>query len=192
MPQPHHLSLVDPRLLAWLLEPQLLQASTAAAAACCEIACAVVWKQLQCIPPMKRPGRHMLSMDSPSTSSLQGGDKELSDYSLRELADRHLGGWPAAAAAFAPGGGGPDGAGPAAAAWAAATGGASGSGGGTAAVTLAPLQRMRRALEVGLALAESLHVRLAEARLPLETMQREQQVGGGGWVMPWCFQPAAL
>jgi hypothetical protein len=100
---------------------------------------------------------------------LQGGDKELNDYSLHELADRHLGGMPAgtgAAAATSPGSAvaGPSAAGPA-------------GGEGSAAAAVTPLQRMRRALEAAVALGEALHVRLAEAQLPVEAMQREMQVG---------------
>ena len=100
----------------------------------------------------------------------QGGDKELTDYSLHELAGRHLGGMPAGTAAAAATSPGAATAGPSVTALA-------GGGGAAAAIGATPLQRMRRALEAAVALGEALHVRLAEAQLPVEAMQREMQVG---------------
>ncbi|KAL4854177.1 putative myosin light chain kinase [Chlorella vulgaris] len=122
VPAPQHLTLADPRLLAWLLEPQLLQ----------------------------------------------GGEKEITDYDLWQLAERHLpaGGTPAAAAA-------PDPApGPAVAAWDAAvgTGGGGGGGGG------GPLHRMHLALSAAVQLGDALYAQLSGVQVPMEAAQLEMQM----------------
>lgn len=100
--------------------------------------------------------------------ALQGSDKELSDYSLAELAERHLGGTPGGAAS--------PGSGPSAA--------SNPSSGGTGsrdapALGASPFVRMRRALDVSRQLGEVLAARLLGegAGLPMETLEREMQVG---------------
>jgi hypothetical protein len=104
---------------------------------------------------------------------VQGGEKEITDYELWQLAERHLpaGGTPAAAAApeSAPG--------PAVAAWDAAvgTGGGGGCGGGGR-----PLHRMRLALSAAVQLGDALYAQLSGVQLPMEAAQLEMQVGLGG------------
>ena len=92
-------------------------------------------------------------------------DKELSSYGLHELAERHLGGMPAAHGlpTTSPSSG--------SAAAAAAAAGPSAAPPGAS-----PLQRMRRALQAAIALGEAVHVRLLEGGLPMDVMQREMQV----------------
>mgnify|MGYP001810642426 CR=1 FL=1 len=103
---------------------------------------------------------------------LQGSEKELQDYSLAELADRHLGGMPPPCAASPVAGAGAQ-VGAAAAAWAAVV-----VGGGSASVgATTPLTHMRQALEAAMRLGEALHARLVEVALPPESMEREMQVG---------------
>lgn len=125
------------------------------------------------------------------THRLQGSDKELNDYSLAELAERHLGGMPpfadgsgASGTCDASPSGSADAGGTTATAWASAVAGSEGAGGrgGGAAVASgpSPLQRMRRALQVAVVLAEGLHERLSEAQLPVETIRLEMQVSIGG------------
>ena len=91
----------------------------------------------------------------------------MSSYGLHELAERHLGGMPAAHGP--PPCGPPSGSAAAAAAAAAA-------GSGAALPGASPLQRMRRALQAAIALGEAVHTRLLEGGLPMDAMQREMQV----------------
>lgn len=111
-----------------------------------------------CFQHVNSPPLHTFTFFSCRTISYQ--DKELSDYGLHELAERHIGGMPAVSTP--PGGG--------------STAAAAAAGPAVAPPGSSPMQRMRRALQAAIALGEAVHVRLLEGGLPVEVMQREMQV----------------